>query len=351
MCNYCSICSIKGDHNKFYSKFIGSIDEDASYYCDICYDKEKEKEELLIKFAIQNGKNIASIVKQDKIIDFINPASTIALIKPMNIHKIVSEIIDGVKKEFVMIDIEEYNNYMFYVACSNKKLINDEKINKKKKQQERQEAVERKKIETIKEKERKGIDKENKEKEKIEMEIKINKYNNEKIKKEKEELKETYKDVFDANPQSTIKNCSFCKAFRIFPYHFKDENNKSFLRTYTKDKKQEKAMCCVDCFEDVQIKKEDKKINHTHNCSICNKSFIAYTNELYAKHLQSIQHKRNEAKLKGKTDLSLLNIKELQNICSKTIDDNGFYRISNYTRLKKAELLEKMNSIYDLLII
>ena len=52
-------------------------------------------------------------------------------------------------------------------------------------------------------------------------------------------------------------------------------------------------------------------------------------------------------------------VKELQHICSKSINDDGTYRINNYTKgtyrinnytkMKKAELIEKMNAIYDLL--
>jgi hypothetical protein len=49
----------------------------------------------------------------------------------MNIHKIVSEVIDGVKRDFVMIDHQEYNNYMLHIAYSNKKLIDDEELNRK----------------------------------------------------------------------------------------------------------------------------------------------------------------------------------------------------------------------------
>ena len=128
MSHCCSVCSIRGNHNKYYSKFIGSINDEASYFCDDCYNKEKENEELIIKFAIKNGENISSLVKQEYLIDFINPISSSTLIKPMNIYKIVSEVINDVKRDFVMIDIEEYNNYMVLVACSNKKLIDDEKI-------------------------------------------------------------------------------------------------------------------------------------------------------------------------------------------------------------------------------
>ena len=47
--------------------------------------------------------------------------------------------------------------------------------------------------------------------------------------------------------------------------------------------------------------------------------------------------------------LEFLPVKELQKICSNLIDDDETYRINNYTKIKKAELIEKMNSIYDML--
>ncbi len=47
--------------------------------------------------------------------------------------------------------------------------------------------------------------------------------------------------------------------------------------------------------------------------------------------------------------LELLSIKELQSICSKSLNEDETYRINNFTRLKKVELLEKMNAIYDTL--
>ena len=68
-------------------------------------------------------------------------------------------------------------------------------------------------------------------------------------------------------------------------------------------------------------------------------------------HLNSIKHKKNKAIYEGKTcELSLLSVKELQNICSKSLNENGFYRINNYTRMKKDELIKKMNDIKDLLV-
>ena len=37
-------------------------------------------------------------------------------------------------------------------------------------------------------------------------------------------------------------------------------------------------------------------------------------------------------------------------ICSKTLNENNTYRINNYTRIKKDELVSQMNTIYDLLV-
>jgi hypothetical protein len=72
----------------------------------------------------------------------------------MNIHKIVSEVINVVKRDFVLIDLEEYNNYMLHIAYSDKTLVDDEIINKKREQQQKKEEVELKRINDIKERER-----------------------------------------------------------------------------------------------------------------------------------------------------------------------------------------------------
>jgi hypothetical protein len=77
---------------------------------------------------------------------------------------------------------------------------------------------------------------------------------------------------------------------------------------------------------------------------------IAYTDDKYISHLKSKIHIKNENKLKGNIDLSLYTIKELHQISSKTLDENQMYRINNYTRLKKTELIKQMNAIYDLLV-
>jgi predicted GNAT superfamily acetyltransferase len=129
----------------------------------------------------------------------------------MNIHKIVSEVINGVKRDFVMIDFEEYNNYMLHIAYSNKKLIDDETINKKREQQQKKEEVELKRINDIKDRERREQEREEKYKASIDKEIQINKFHNEKVKKLKEELRDEYKEVFDTYKDAKIQKCDFCK--------------------------------------------------------------------------------------------------------------------------------------------
>ena len=151
--SYCCNCYSDKDIKKFYSKIIGSLDEDAYFYCCECYNKVASDEEELIKFSVSNGTNISTIVKDKHIIDYIDPTSSNNIIKPMNIHKIVCEIIDGVKRDFFMIENQEHNNYMPHIAYSNKKLIDDENINKRE-QQQKQEETEFNRINMIKEKER-----------------------------------------------------------------------------------------------------------------------------------------------------------------------------------------------------
>jgi hypothetical protein len=152
-------------------------------------------EEELIKFSISNGTNITTIIKDKYIIDYIDPTSSTNLYKFMNIHKIVSEVINGVKREFVMIDLEEYNNYMLHIAYSNKKLIDDEAVNKKREQQQKKEKVELKRINDIKERERREQEKEEKYKTSIDKEIQINKFNKDKVKKLKADLRDEYKNL------------------------------------------------------------------------------------------------------------------------------------------------------------
>ncbi len=71
-------------------------------------------------------------------------------------------------------------------------------------------------------------------------------------------------------------------------------------------------------------------------------------------HFNSTKRKKNENKLNcikngSRLKLELLPIKELQFICSESLNDDETYRINNNTRIKKTELLENMNAVYDTL--
>ena len=78
----------------------------------------------------------------------------------MNIYQRVFEVIDGVEREFVMIDIDDFNNYMFLTQTSFTKL--QTKKEQLLKREERQQEAENKTIEKLKEKDRREKEKEDK---------------------------------------------------------------------------------------------------------------------------------------------------------------------------------------------
>jgi len=208
----------------------------------------------------------------------------------MNIHKIVSEVIDGVKRDFVMIDHQEYNNYMLHIEYSNKKLVDDDIINKKREQQQKQEEIELNRINIIKEKERREQEKQEQYKASIDKEIQINKFHNEKVKKLKEELRDEYKEVFDTYEDAKIQKCDFCKEYRVYPIHYKDENDKTYQREFTREKQKCKSFCCMDCFQNAEQKKEDYKLKNTEHCLICNCNYIAFNDNMVFEHLNPTKH-------------------------------------------------------------
>ena len=268
----------------------------------------------------------------------------------MNVLKTVIEVIDGVEKEFVMIELNEYNNYMLLTNPLYEKMAAKEK--KAIEKEQKQEDIERRRIEKIEERDRREKEEEAEYKNSIKSQIMINKHHNNKIKKIKEDLLEDYKEVFKSNKAAKIQKCEFCENYLVYPIHFLDENNNKYLREYTEDKKKCKSSCCMDCFHAAEQKKEDIKLQHTEYCHICQSSYIALTDNAITMHFNSTKHKKNENKLNSakngaKLKLELLPVKELQKICSKSINDDGTYCISNYTKIKKVELLEKMNAIYD----
>ncbi len=49
---------------------------------------------------------------------------------------------------------------------------------------------------------------------------------------------------------------------------------------------------------------------------------------------------KNCINIGSKLKLELISVKELQTICSKSLNDNFTYRMNNYTKMKKVELLK-----------
>ena len=280
--------------------------------------------------------------------------------KPMTIYKIVNEIINGVEREFVMIDHEEYNNYILYLALKNKKLVDVEHLKKKKEQEEKQEEAEQKRINEIEERARREEEKEKQRKISIEKEILINRHHNEKTKKLKEELKDEYKDFFKSNENAKIQKCGFCNNWLVYPIHFLDENDKPYKREYTEDKQKKFSFCCMDCYQNHKQHKEDYKSKKTEHCIVCNCDYLAFNDNRIVIHNNSIKHKKNKEIYENnlirnkeepmKKNLSLLTVKELNKICSKSIKSDGTYYINNYSKIKKNELIKLMNDNYNFLI-
>ena len=270
----------------------------------------------------------------------------------MNVFKTVIDVVDGVEKEFVMIELNEYNHYMNLTNPLYEKIAAKEKKTIEKEQ--KQEDIERKRIEKIEERDRREKEQEINYQNSIKTQIMINKHHNDKIKKIKEDLLEDYKEVFNTYKNAKIQKCDFCENYLVYPIHYLDENNNKYFREYTKDKQKCKSPCCMDCFQAAEQKKEDKKLEHTEYCHICRSSYIALTDNAIIMHCNSTKHKKNETKMNSikngsKLKLELLPVKELQKICSKSVNDDGTYRINNYTKIKKTELIEKMNAIYNML--
>jgi len=265
----------------------------------------------------------------------------------MKVYKRVFEVIDGVEREFVMIDIEDFNNYMFLTQTSFSKLqTRKEQFSKR---EERQQEAENKRIEEIKEKARREQEKEDKYKQKIEKEIMINKHENERNNKIKEELKTEYKEVFESNEDATVKKCGFCQNHKVYPLHFFNDENKKYVKEYIEDKQRVKKPCCVDCYLDAEEKKKTRITECTMHCNVCKSSYIAFGENAIIKHNNSTKHKKNLQSTKTSTNikLELLSVKELHSICSKSTTEQGTYLINNYSKVKKEELVKKMYEVYD----
>jgi hypothetical protein len=342
-------CYSRIDIKTFYSHIIGADDEGYDY-CGNCYKIERDTERDIIKFEISKGNNIASIVKQKYIPEYVNPKSSDVCIKPMNVLETGGKIINGVYQEYVLINLIEYNNFMIRFACSNRKLVNDEFLTKKREQQQKQDEVELAKTNAIEQRARREKEAEEERIRKIKKQEELNKSNNEKLKKQREEFREENKEKL-AYPGAKEQKCEFCKTYKVFPFDFRNEHDEPFRKVYYKQKDKYTSICCIDCFYETEQKKEDYKLNHTQHCPICKTSYIMRCDADEERHLNTAKClAAKEEYYKYKKTLSLLTIKDLQAICKKTLNDDGTYRISNYSRMTKKILIDKMNDIYDLLV-
>ena len=82
--------------------------------------------------------------------------------------------------------------------------------------------MEQKRIAEIEAKEFRDRQKEEKRNLAIKHQIEMNKRYNQKVKDQKQELIDLYKD--SECPDKEPKQCGFCKEYRMYPFHFKDDN-------------------------------------------------------------------------------------------------------------------------------
>jgi hypothetical protein len=109
----------------------------------------------------------------------------------------------------------------------------------------------------------------------------------------------------------------------------------------------------MDCYFKTKDKKEDYIRDHTETCPICNTTYMIRCHNDKDRHLSTTKCLRaQEYKYdKQKKEILLMSVKDLHAICKRTVNDDGTNRITNYTKMKKDELLQKMMAIYDLLVL
>jgi hypothetical protein len=338
----CSSCSKITTIQKYYSKFI-TDEDDVVLLCDNCYNDKEKFDNDLIHTSIQMKLDIKSLVKPQFIANYVIP---------LKIHKEITEVIDGINTEFVVIEKQSYNDYMKRVAYSNDRLVSDRYIKKIEINQQKEAEAEQRRVNGIEEKERREKEEEQERERKKNKQVDIDKHNNEKAKREKQEFLEERKADLD-EPGAKAEECKFCKTWRVFPKDFKDDNNKTFTKKYVKDKEKLESKCCVNCY----CEANDKRINYIDECRknkitcrYCNTKYIMITKGDKERHESTTKCLRAKDYNADKKDLSLMKVKELQAICKRTVNDDGTYRISNYSTMKKDDLLEKMVDIYDLLV-
>jgi hypothetical protein len=342
MTKSCCNCSRITTIQKYYTKFITDVN-DFELLCDTCYNDKQKFDNDLIQASIQMKSNIKELVKPHFLVNFLIP---------LKIHKEINEVIDDINYTYVVIEKQSYNEFMKKVAYSNDKLVSDNYISKIVKKQERETSAELTRVSGIEEKQRREDEEEQERERKKIKQIEIDRHNNDKTKKQKQEFIEERKTDLKKDG-STIKPCPFCKEYKIYPQDYKDENDNIYLKEYTINKNKTKGYCCVDCYFKTKDKKEDYIKDHQEQCPICNTIYMIRCENDRENHLNTNKclRARDYKYDNKKRELSLMKMSELIMICRNTVNADGIYRIPNYTRMKKDDLLKKMIAIYDLLVI
>ena len=343
-CDKCCNCNRRTNLSKYYSKLI-SDENEVDLYCDTCYKQKEDTDRLFIQSLIQNPNEAKVHIRPQFLVDYLIP---------LTIHKEVSEVIDGVNYEFVVIEKQSYNNYMKKVAYSNDKLVSDKYISKITIQQQKEAEVEQNRINGIIERERREKEREEERERKKVKQVDIDGFNNDNYKKQKDEFREERK--LDLKEEGAkIQLCAFCKEFKVYPKDYKDDNGKTYLKDYVINKMKTKGKCCMDCYFKTKDKQEDYIREHQETCPYCNTVYILRCQNDKDRHLNSSKCLRVQAETVkydvNKKKILLMKVKDLRIICKNTLNDDGTYRIPNYSNMKKDELLEKMMAIYDLLVL
>lgn len=345
MNNICCKCASNDKVEKFLSKLKGSSLKDDKYLCDNCYEIEDKQEMDLIISQFKKGTNINNLVSINFVKDFINPNSNTCIFKPIQKYTIIQDEDTNIK--YIKIEFEEYMKFLQLMVLSNTKLHSEEWLNKEKAKQEKHDAVEYRKLLKLETDEKRFQEnlkiKENKARD----EIRQREYEREREKKRLQEHKEDWKRVYSQDKTLKPFKCGFCDEYKVFPTKFRDENDKPILLPHKKNGRRQYALGCIDCFEAKLERENNKRLDNTFYCDICEKYVIDYSIDSVKYHPKTKLHKLNL----NKFDFNLYTKKELENICSNTLNEDGTtYLISNYTKMKKSELIEKMNAVKDQLI-
>ena len=344
MAKCCCYCSRITNLHKYYNKLSSDVNE-VDLYCDTCFDKKQKNDDVLIKNSIKMKLDVKPLVKPKFLANYLIP---------LTVHKEISEVINGINTEFVVIEKQSYNEYMKKVAYSNDKLVNDEYVAKITTQQQKEAEVEQNRVNGIIERERREKEREQERERKKVKQVDIDRFNNDNYKKQKDEFREERK--LDLKEEGAkIQLCAFCKEFKVYPKDYKDDNGKTYLKDYVINKMKTKGKCCMDCYFKTKDKQEDYIREHQETCPYCNTVYIIRCQNDKDRHLNSSKCLRVQADTVkydvNKKKILLMKVKDLRIICKNTLNNDGTYRIPNYSNMKKDELLEKMMAIYELLVL